>query len=123
VTIWVVLVVLSVVFIGDALTGNPEDPAVQDALGTFVLVSWGVQVLYYRLWNTIGWSPGKRLLGLRIVTSNGAAPGVMRGFARTVGMLLSFLAFGLGHLWAFWDSRRQGWHDKLAGTYVVRFER
>jgi len=30
------------------------------------------------------------------------------------------LVFGLGFLWAFFDDRRQGWHDKLASTYVVR---
>lgn len=119
-TIWVVLVVLSVAFIGDALVGDPEDPAVQETLGEFVVVSWAVQALFYWVCNAIGWSPGKRVLGLRIVTSEGRPPGVMRGFARTVGMLLSFLALGLGHLWAFWDRRRQCWHDKLAGTYVVR---
>ena len=122
VTISVVLLVLSLVFVGDALTGNPDDPVVQEALGGFVLVSWGAQVLFYWLWNAIGWSPGKRVLGLRIVTAEGTPPGVMRGFARTIGMLLSFLALGLGHLWAFRDGRRQGWHDKLAGTYVVRLE-
>jgi uncharacterized RDD family membrane protein YckC len=37
-----------------------------------------------------------------------------------VGYLLSFLFFGLGIVWVLWDRRRQGWHDKLAKTVVVK---
>jgi uncharacterized RDD family membrane protein YckC len=30
------------------------------------------------------------------------------------------LVGGLGFLWALWDNKQQGWHDKLAGTLVVK---
>ncbi len=86
----------------------------------------GIQVLgllfrvgYSWVWNTIGWSPGKRVVGLRIVGEEGGPPGVERGFRRSVGALVSDLALGLGYLWALWDPRTQTWHDKMAGTYVV----
>jgi uncharacterized RDD family membrane protein YckC len=36
-----------------------------------------------------------------------------------IGKLVSYLAFGIGILWLIFDPKRQGWHDKIAGTYVV----
>jgi uncharacterized RDD family membrane protein YckC len=33
---------------------------------------------------------------------------------------LSTILLGLGFLWIIWDPKKQGWHDKLAGTVVVR---
>ena len=70
-------------------------------------------------WNSIGWSPGKRVVGLRIVREEGGPPGPSRGFGRSVGAVVSDLLLGLGYLWALWDRNNQTWHDKLAGTYVV----
>ena len=37
-----------------------------------------------------------------------------------VGYPLSLLFFGLGIVWVLWDRRRQGWHDKLAKTVVIK---
>jgi len=39
---------------------------------------------------------------------------------RALGLLLSIVPLGLGFLWIAWDERRQGWHDKVAGTMVYR---
>ena len=33
---------------------------------------------------------------------------------------MTALPLGLGYLWAIWDKQKQGWHDKMAGTVVVR---
>ena len=60
-------------------------------------------------------------MGLRIVRIDGAAPGVRYGLVRTAGAVLSRFFF-LGYLWSLWDSKTQTWHDKLAGTYVVRVD-
>jgi uncharacterized RDD family membrane protein YckC len=66
-------------------------------------------------------TPGKLVLGLRIVdAATGGAPSLGRLTVRYVGYLVSALPFGLGYLWAIWDKRNQGWHDKMAGTLVVR---
>ena len=40
-----------------------------------------------------------------------------------VGKFVSAIAFFLGFLWIGWDGRKQGWHDKIAGTHVVRARR
>jgi uncharacterized RDD family membrane protein YckC len=34
--------------------------------------------------------------------------------------VISIIPFALGLIWAAFDIRKQGWHDKIAGTYVVR---
>ena len=39
---------------------------------------------------------------------------------RSLGTFFGVAALGLGYFWAAWDEERQGWHDKLAGTVVVR---
>jgi uncharacterized RDD family membrane protein YckC len=39
---------------------------------------------------------------------------------RYFAYFLSFLGLCLGFMWVGWDERKQGWHDKLAGTLVVR---
>jgi uncharacterized RDD family membrane protein YckC len=66
-------------------------------------------------------TPGKLVLGLRIVDADtGGAPTVGRLVLRYVGYLVSAIPLGLGYLWAIWDPRRQGWHDKMAGTLVIR---
>jgi uncharacterized RDD family membrane protein YckC len=67
-----------------------------------------------------GRTPGKMLLDLRVVQASGdpMTPGL--AFLRWVGYLISAPVFCLGFLWVAFDSRKQGWHDKLAATLVVR---
>jgi uncharacterized RDD family membrane protein YckC len=122
VTIWVGLLIIVTVVGGEAILADPANALAQEARERATLVGWLFQLLYHWLWNSFGWSPGKRLLGLRTVTGDGRAPGVGRGFARTVGTLLSILPLFLGYFWAAWDRRSQTWHDRIAGTYVVRVE-
>lgn len=68
----------------------------------------------------LGASPGQRVMGLRIVDGAGRRIGPFRGAFRTVCLFFSFCYLFLGILWIGFDRLRQGWHDKLAGTYVIR---
>jgi uncharacterized RDD family membrane protein YckC len=64
------------------------------------------------------------LLGLRIVDAeDGSAPGMRALVLRYLGYLVAALPLCLGYLWMLWDPRRQGWHDKMARTVVVRDRR
>lgn len=66
-------------------------------------------------------TPGKTALTARIVdVATGGKPPFSKLVVRSVGYLLSVLPLGLGFLWIAWDRRKQGWHDKLAGTVVIR---
>jgi uncharacterized RDD family membrane protein YckC len=69
-----------------------------------------------------GMTPGKRLLGLRVINSQtGQIPGFGKMFLREiVGRIVSGLFLGLGYFWAIFDKNGQAWHDKLAGTFVVK---
>jgi uncharacterized RDD family membrane protein YckC/predicted Zn-dependent protease len=68
----------------------------------------------------IGQTPGKRLLGLRVIRYDGHRPGPVHGLVRTQLRIVSMLPLFLGYLWAIWDGRKQTWHDKFASTCVVR---
>ena len=67
-----------------------------------------------------GMTPGKKLLGVRVVQDDGAAPGFFMMLVREwAAKWVSGLAFGMGFVWILFDRDRQGWHDKLMSTYVV----
>lgn len=68
-----------------------------------------------------GQTLGKRILGIRIVQRNGRPPDYSQVLLRhAMGYPLLLLSCGIGWIWALWDRKQQGWHDKLAGTVVVR---
>ena len=74
-------------------------------------------------WKYKSATPGKMVLSLKIVdaqTGGGLSLGkcVVRYFA----YLVSMLSLGLGFLWIAFDKRKQSWHNKLAGTVVIRFK-
>ena len=72
-------------------------------------------------WHFAGATPGKMLFDLRVVdAATGARVPLLRCALRAAAYFLSALPLGLGFLWIAIDRRRQGWHDKIAGTVVVR---
>ena len=87
---------------------------------TAALFNFVIGFAYYVLGNGWGGTPGKRLLGLRVVNNDGDEPGLAAGLVRYLVTLISALALFLGYLWMLWDGQRQTWHDKAAGTFVVQ---
>jgi uncharacterized RDD family membrane protein YckC len=86
-----------------------------------LLFSIFVAVVFICCW--VGWSatPGKMILSMRIVDAEtGGKPSFAQFVGRFLGYYLSALPLFLGYLWAVFDRRKQTWHDKLAGTVVVR---
>ncbi len=76
-------------------------------------------IAFWRLW---GQTPGKWLLGLKVVRVGGGPLSLGRAALRSVGYLLSSLPFYAGFLWVLGPDRR-GWHDRIAGTEVVYVRR
>ena len=67
-----------------------------------------------------GQTPGKRIMGLRVVNEDGTP--VDWGVASNrffIGYSISILPLGLGFYWALVDKHNQAWHDKIAGTLVI----
>ncbi len=68
-----------------------------------------------------GQTPGKMAARIKVVRCDGTDIGYPRAFLReVVGKFLSKLIFGIGYLMVAFDPRKQGLHDKIADTYVIR---
>lgn len=105
-----------------AMSADPE--ALLELGGRVFLLYQTVTVLldmgYFTYFHgTTGQTPGKRLLGLRVVQETGEPIGLGTAFLRWVGYIVSGIPMLMGFLWAGADRRKQGWHDKIAGTVVI----
>lgn len=86
------------------------------------LLSWvapAVAVIIFWIYKSA--TPGKMIVSARIVdAATGKPMSLGQSIGRYLAYYLSALPLGLGFLWVAFDKRKQGWHDKLAGTLVVR---
>lgn len=77
-------------------------------------------VVYFTVaWSKSGQTLGKTVVGIKVVGKDGRPPSGGKALLRYLGYILSGLVLSLGFLWAALDRKRQGWHDKIAGTYVI----
>jgi uncharacterized RDD family membrane protein YckC len=81
------------------------------------LVPFLVGAYLVGFWTVFGQTPGKWLLGVKVVPARGGRMTFRRSLVRLVGYLLSALPLYLGFLWML-GPRRRGWHDLLARTEV-----
>lgn len=87
-----------------------------------ILVAPAIAVILF--WIFTQASPGKIAMSLRIVDAvTGKKPTTGQFIRRYLGYYLSALALFLGFLYVAVDPRKQGLHDKLAGTVVVTAKR
>jgi len=100
----------------------PTEPGLHINIGTGGATSGLIGLLYFvGLWALRGQTPGQIPFGLRVVRAvDGTRPDVVLALLRYVGLIISFAVLLLGVIWVAFDGRKQGWHDKLAGTVVVR---
>lgn len=86
------------------------------------LLSWVLPAVVILLfWVTRQATPGKMAISARIVDAKtGDKPSTAQMLGRYLGYFVSAMPFCLGLFWVGFDPRKQGWHDKLAGTVVVR---
>jgi uncharacterized RDD family membrane protein YckC len=71
--------------------------------------------------SVFGGTIGKLATGLMIVDKNDNKISLFKAFMRNyVGYIASSMLFWLGFIWIVRDINRQGWHDMIAGTYVIR---
>ena len=86
------------------------------------LISWVLPPLaVIAFWIVKQATPGKMAVSTRIVdAASGEAASAGQLVGRYLAYYVSLLPLGLGILWVAFDKKKQGWHDKLAGTVVVR---
>jgi uncharacterized RDD family membrane protein YckC len=87
-------------------------------LGMLIALWWA----YFAVgWGLVGATPGKWLLGMRIIDHQQRCPiGLSRGFLRLVAYCIGSLTLGVGHLMMVFRADRCALHDILSGTRVVR---
>jgi uncharacterized RDD family membrane protein YckC len=93
-----------------------RNPMAVGAVGLFAGMT-GLYQLYFA--GISGQTPGMKLLGIRLISVRGTAPGPGRGMLRLVALVPSVLFAGLGWVWALFDREHRALHDHLAGTYLI----
>jgi uncharacterized RDD family membrane protein YckC len=87
-----------------------------------LLVTWiapAVAVILF--WHLRQATPGKMMVHAKVVDAQtGASLSLRQSVGRYLAYFVALLPLGLGILWVAIDRRKQGWHDKLAGTVVIR---
>jgi uncharacterized RDD family membrane protein YckC len=115
-----VLVVMLLVDVGRGLAHllRPYDVVARAFLWAWVLV---VPVSYFVVAHgSAGWTLGKRLVGARVVGAEGRPIGYPTALGRALAWVVAAMPAGLGLLVVAWRRDKRGWHDRLAGTRVVR---
>jgi len=96
----------------DSFFAGPADPLLNYVLPAIAVVLF---------WIARQATPGKMALSIKIVDADSFGP-LTKGQAigRYLGYYLSIFGLFIGFLWVAFDPRKQGWHDKLARTVVIK---
>ena len=87
-----------------------------NAIGTLVGL-----VYFVGFWAWRGQTVGMMPFNMQVVSvTDGKKIDVVRGLLRYVGYIISAIPLLIGFIWAAFDARKQGWHDKIASTVVIR---
>jgi uncharacterized RDD family membrane protein YckC len=115
------LPLMILLFISGFLASEFTNFSVLIQYGSFGLATLFLILNFIFLAGRTGQTLGKRLIGIRIIRTDQQRATTKQIILRHVlGYPLSMTVFTLGFLWLLWDRRQQGWHDKIAGTLVVR---
>ena len=108
--------VLLVVISGDPLVETEPTFGVTDAISLFIGIA------YFVGFESSSWqaTPGKRALGLIVTDSEGRRISVARAVGRYFAKILSSLILLIGFIMIAFTDRKQGLHDLIAGTLVVK---
>jgi uncharacterized RDD family membrane protein YckC len=106
--------------------GMPQPESM--GLSAFLLLTMPIYILtviiasgYFTYFHaSFGQTPGKKLLGLKLVDLDGRPPGYATSFLRFVAGAFSFGLCFMGFIWIGLDLNKQGWHDKIAQTVVIK---
>ncbi len=103
--------------IGEGDTGDGFTPS-NVLRGMFFL---GFPIFYYvYLHGSCGQTFGKMALKIKVINEDGTPLDYRKAFLRWLGYFLCDLTFNIGYLWAAFDARKQGLHDKVCKTLVIR---
>jgi len=115
------------VFIDFILLGIVNGVLTSILYGGDTTASSGLQTLLGVIYFVYFWSAygkgqtiGMRALKIKVVKTDGSSLDLVGGFLRYIGLVVSCAVIFIGVIWAAFDANKQGWHDKIASTYVVK---
>lgn len=86
----------------------------------YYVVYLGVIILTIYLDGTKGGTPGKLILGLKIVNEKGDVIGIPSAILRYIGKIVSGLILCIGYIMIAFTDKKRGLHDMIANTYVIK---
>ena len=107
------------------ISNSVNAETINSVIRIFVVILYYVYSIVYfaTFYSLVGYSPGKYLVGLRVVRTDGFRLGFWRSVVRGIGYYLSALLLFMGFIWIIFDKNRQGLHDKIANTVVIYREK
>jgi uncharacterized RDD family membrane protein YckC len=119
--VFVALIQLTLFYLTTHLVAQRVGALPRSALVSMGLVGLVMAAGYFLFfWSLSGQTLGKLLTGSRVVDRRGGALGFGRAAIRLLAILVAALPLGAGFIGLWTDAERRGWHDRIAGTKVVR---
>lgn len=120
--VWITQIVLAIIL--EAMAGLLSPDMDADSFASVIMLalfSSAVSIAYYVVFTgSCGQTPGKMLMRLKVVRSDGSAMTYGRAALREIlGKFVSGITLGVGYLMVVFDNRKQGLHDKIADTCVI----
>ncbi|MFQ3323970.1 MAG: putative RDD family membrane protein YckC [Pseudomonadales bacterium] len=119
-TIFLLIVLLAIVFAlysAGLITDNPDDLGMAGIFLNYIIPL----ILVLIFWHYKSATPGKIITHISIVDAEtGGKPSSRQFIIRYIAYYISAIPLLLGFIWVGFDQRKQGWHDKLAKTVVIK---
>lgn len=115
--IWLATGFAHAMIFGIESTQNPEQLR-QTLFPALLLVTF---LFYYWFWTHGGQTLGMRAWRIQVIDArlDGTPPHWIKCITRFISAIISLLVFGLGYIWALFDSNKDTWHDRLSGTRTL----
>lgn len=117
---------LFITFISSKEPLSESEIAVFQAIFSRIIIDYIIQLALFSVvvivfWNYKSATPGKMLLGFKIVDANTLEDITgEQSLKRFFSYFISMAPLCLGFFWVHFDKKRQAWHDKIAGTVVIK---
>lgn len=111
-------IVLGIIGGGFTMTINSGGDATSASSGMSTLVGALYFILLWNYWD--GQTLGKKAMGIKVVKEDGSKLDLGTAVVRYIGYFISAIPILLGFIWVAFDSKKQGFHDKIAKTIVVK---
>ncbi|MBI1822801.1 MAG: RDD family protein [Nitrospirae bacterium] len=98
----------------------PSEDLVFLLIGLFILTGIILFISYFLYFNLTGQTPGKKFLGLKIISQSEGPIRFLQAALRSFGLFISCFFFFMGFLLVPFNKKKLSFHDLLAGTYVIQ---